>query len=61
MIKIKIEDNNYPKQLTKIDNPPKQLYLEGNIKLLNIPGIAIIGSRTCTSYGKRVATDFASK
>lgn len=61
MIKIKIEDNNYPEQLRKIENPPKQLYLEGNIKLLDTPGIAIIGSRTCTSYGKRVATAFASK
>ena len=48
MIKIKIEDNKYPEQLRKIENPPKQLYLEGNTKLLNVPGIAIIGSRECT-------------
>lgn len=61
MIKIKIEDNNYPEQLRKIENPPKQLYLEGNIKLLDTPGIAIIGSRTCTKYGKKVATEFANK
>ena len=55
MIKIKIEDNNYPEQLRKIENPPKQLYLEGNTKLLDTPGIAIIGSRTCTKYGEKIA------
>lgn len=59
MIKIKIEDNNYPEQLKKIENPPKQLYLEGNIKLLNVPGIAIIGSRECTKYGEKMAKEFA--
>ena len=59
MIKIKIEDNNYPEQLRKIENSPKQLYLEGNIKLLNVPGIAIIGSRECTKYGEKMAKEFA--
>ena len=55
MIKITVEDNNYPEQLRKIENPPKQLYLEGNTKLLNTPGISIIGSRTCTKYGEKIA------
>lgn len=61
MIKIKIEDNNYPEQLRKIENPPKQLYLEGNIHLLNVPGIAIIGSRECTKYGEKMAKKFAKQ
>ena len=61
MIKIKIEDNNYPEQLRKIENPPKQLYLEGNIKLLDTPGIAIIGSRECTKYGEKMAKKFAKQ
>lgn len=61
MIKITIENNNYPEQLRKIDNPPKQLYLEGNIKLLDTPGIAIIGSRTCTKYGEKFAKKFAKQ
>ena len=50
-MKIRIEDDNYPEQLRKIENPPKQLYLKGNIKLLDTSGIAIIGSRECTRYG----------
>lgn len=61
MIEIKIEDNNYPEQLRKIENPPKQLYLEGNTKLLDTPGIAIIGSRKCTKYGEKMAKKFAKQ
>ena len=61
MIKITLEDNNYPEQLRKIDNPPKQLYLKGNIKLLDVPGIAIIGSRECTKYGEKMAKKFSKE
>lgn len=61
MIKIKIEDNKYPEQLRKIDNPPKQLYLKGNIKLLSAPGISIIGSRKCTKYGEKLAKKFSKE
>ena len=61
MIKITLENNNYPEQLRKIENPPKQLYLEGNIKLLNVPGIAIIGSRECTKYGEKMAKKFSKE
>lgn len=58
-MKIDINNFNYPKQLKQIDNPPKQLYLKGNIKLLKTPGIAIIGPRKCTEYGKKMADKFA--
>lgn len=61
MIKIKIEDNKYPEQLRKIEKPPKQLYLEGNAKLLDTPGIAIIGSRECTKYGEKMAKKFSKE
>lgn len=60
MKKIKIEDDNYPKILRKTHNPPKQLYLLGNAELLYTPAIAIIGSRTCTKYGKKISENFAS-
>ena len=61
MIKITLEDKNYPENLKNIENPPKQLYLEGNIELINEPGIAVIGSRTCTEYGKKNAKKFAKE
>ena len=59
--KITIEDKEYPNRLREINKPPKQLYVEGNIELLNKPGIAIIGSRKCTEDGKRIAKNFSSK
>ena len=60
-MKIKIEDEIYPNQLRKIPKPPKQLYLEGNIELLNKPGIAIIGSRSCTKYGKKITEQISKE
>lgn len=61
MIKITIKDEKYPEQLRKIENPPNHLYLKGNTKLLNMPGIAIIGSRKCTKYGEKMAKKFAKE
>ena len=61
MIKITIEDKNYPDKLRNIKNPPKQLYLKGNIELLNQNTISIIGSRNCTEKGKKLAEKFASE
>lgn len=56
---IKIEDKEYPQNLLKIYDPPKQLYVLGNEKILNEPGIAIVGSRNCTKYGEQTAKSFA--
>ena len=54
-------DENYPKKLLQIKNPPKQLYVEGNSDLLNQTSIAIVGSRKATEYGKKYAAIFAKK
>ena len=61
IVKIKIGDEIYPEQLRKIKNPPKQLYLKGNIELLKQNCIAIIGSRSCTKNGENLAKKFASE
>lgn len=58
---ITYEDDEYPKILKNINNPPKQLYVLGNLDLLNEPGIAIIGSRNCTDVGRKIARNFAQK
>lgn len=60
-MKVKIEDTIYPKELRKIKNPPKQLYLKGNVKLLDTFAIAVIGSRKCTKYGEKMAKKFSSE
>ena len=61
IITIDIESKEYPSQLRKIFNPPKKLYAMGNIDLLNKPGIAIVGSRKMTDYGRRNCELFASE
>lgn len=61
IIKITIENEKYPDKLRKIKNPPKQLYLKGNVELLNKNIISIIGSRNCTENGKKLAKKFASE
>ena len=58
---ITIEDEYYPDQLKRIKNPPRQLYVLGNEKLLSGPNFAIIGSRNSTNYGEKQAMRFAKE
>lgn len=51
--------DNFPDSLRNIDEPPYVLFCKGNTALLNKNCLAIIGTRKVSSYGKRVATDFA--
>lgn len=57
--KIKIADSYYPKQLKKIYDPPESIYVLGEKEILNQIGIAIVGSRNATQYGKNVASKMA--
>ena len=52
--KITINDKFYPQKLIDIKNPPQQLFIAGNIDLLNENSIAVIGSRDCSNYGKEI-------
>ena len=62
IINIKKEDKDYPESLSKIKNPPKELYAMGNIELLNKKEIiAIVGSRNCTEYGRKHAYLFSNE
>lgn len=56
---ISIEDNEYPKILKSIYDPPLCIYIIGNKKILNDNSIAIIGCRQCSQYGKNVAKELA--
>ena len=50
---------NYPKRLLEIASPPKLLFIEGDITLLQQPQIAIVGSRKPTHYGLDCAKRFS--
>ena len=60
-IEININDEIYPTKLKEIKNPPKKLFLRGNLELLQSNAIAIVGSRECTSYGFYKAYEFAKE
>ncbi|OPL19110.1 MAG: hypothetical protein AVO35_12170 [Candidatus Aegiribacteria sp. MLS_C] len=56
--------DEYPEILSEIPDPPAVLFHLGDLEgFLGMPAIAVIGSRRCTAYGRKVArtlsADFA--
>lgn len=60
-LEININNEIYPSKLKEIKNPPKKLFLRGNLEILQNNSIAIVGSRECTSYGFYEAYEFAKE
>ena len=56
---IDINNEYYPDNLKDIIDPPKKLYVLGDVSILSNNSIAIIGSRKCTDYGKNQGMKFA--
>jgi len=56
---ITFNDIYYPAQLKEIADPPPVLFVRGNISLLSLPQIAIVGSRNPSSIGEETAFNFA--
>lgn len=56
---ITINDEEYPKKLKEIYDPPIILYVRGNMDILNNTSIAIIGCREASEYGISAAKYFA--
>jgi DNA processing protein len=48
-------DAEYPARLLEIFDPPAVLWVRGDAKLLNAPGIAVVGTRHPTPYGSGMA------
>ena len=46
---------DYPANLATIDDVPHLLFVKGTLEASDQKAIAIVGSRACTSYGKRLA------
>lgn len=51
----------YPRSLLSIADPPALLYCRGDLSLLSLPAIALIGSRAASEYGRRVAAHLAGE
>lgn len=55
---LTLADPAYPAVLAQIHAPPPLLYLKGRPELLELPGLAIVGSRNATVQGKANAAAF---
>ena len=53
------DDPGFPPSLREIPEPPPVLYLMGELGEEDLAGIAIVGTRRCTSYGRLVARSLA--
>ena len=56
---ITLADEIYPKALLEISDPPAMLYAKGDLSTLNLPSIAIVGSRNASTQGEKNAENFA--
>jgi DNA processing protein len=49
---LKLDDPDYPTALRRLPQPPPILYVQGCLELLERPGIAVVGTRRHTTYGR---------
>lgn len=52
-------DPEYPPQLREIASPPLALYVVGDVSVLSRAGVALVGTRGATAYGKETAEKLA--
>jgi len=52
---VTILDEDYPERLMHIYDYPMGLYVKGRLPQDDVPSVAIIGARNCSSYGMQVA------
>ena len=58
---ITYADNAYPELLREIFDPPLVLFVQGNEQLLNLPQLAIVGSRCASISGREIAFSLAQQ
>lgn len=58
---VLIGDQDYPEGLYRLNDPPFALYVRGDRELLKRPGVALVGARRCSPYGRRVAECFSAQ
>lgn len=57
---LRIDAADYPARLRELANPPSALFMHGDPSLLELPQLAIVGSRTPSTGGRRTAEAFAA-
>lgn len=56
---VPLSDPRYPARLRMIADPPPLLYIKGQLLPVDDKAVAIVGSRSASDYGRRVARDLA--
>ena len=56
---LTLDDPEYPELLKEIYDPPLALYVRGEVGALSSRGIAVVGTRRPTHYGRGVAEQFS--
>lgn len=51
--------DDFPAKLSNIDNAPYILFCKGDTSLLNKRGVAVVGTRRPTAYGRETTANFA--
>jgi DNA processing protein len=59
IILVRYTDADYPARLRTIADPPPLLYVKGALTHADDKAVAIVGSRSASDYGRRVARDLA--
>jgi DNA processing protein len=52
-------DRRFPSLLRELHDPPSTLYVRGDVAALAVPGVAVVGARSCSAYGAQVARSVA--
>lgn len=55
--RVRRRETAYPPLLAAIHDPPPCLWLrgDGDVSLLAVPAVAVVGARSCSAYGRAVA------
>ena len=54
-------DAEYPERLRQIHDPPPFLYIRGHVEPRDTLAIAIVGARTASTYGRKMARELAQE
>jgi DNA processing protein len=53
-------DVDYPEHLKHVPDPPLVLYFRGERRLIEAPGVAVVGARRCSRVGADIAANLAA-
>lgn len=58
---IVLGQKDYPGLLAQITDPPQVLFMRGKLPEFKRPTVAVVGTRNCTSYAKRVTEELTEQ